>query len=238
MAWPQALYCGWQLDARHTPPVQTPEQHWLLAVQIVPAMAQVDGRHSEFTQLVPAQQSPFAAQGAPDAWHAQRPPVQPIAPQHWALLVHVAPASMQQVLVSGEARHESPVQHPPGGVHELPAATQDVVTHVPAVHVWPAAQTRPHIPQWALLVLVLVSHPLLSIPSQLANGIEHPARRHDPFMHAVSALRICRAQSLPHAPQLFRSLAVGTHPPPHRVIPIVQRIWHAATPASPRRTHS
>jgi hypothetical protein len=69
----------------------------------------------------------------------------------------------------------------------IPLPPQGNVTHAPLWHSWPAAQGRLHPPQCALLVCVLVSHPLVTLPSQLPKFVVHAPSPHVPPAHAAVA---------------------------------------------------
>ena len=118
------------------------------------------------------QQSAPAAQRLPFASQAQRPPAHRIWPQHCRSVVHVPPASAQQRVVVGEARHESPVQQEAMPMHALPAAVHiDVRVQVPIVQVRPAAHGEP-----------VVQHGCVSAPQVV---IPHIPPVHEPAMQAV-----------------------------------------------------
>ena len=84
------------------------------------------------------QQSALATQDALAAWHAQRPTVHSMEPQHSKLFVQVTPASLQQSDVEGVGRNDRPAQHVE--CCGLPAASQVEETHVVPLHVRPAQQ--------------------------------------------------------------------------------------------------
>ena len=72
---------------------------------------------------------------------------------------------------------------------ELPAAPAQCV---------PAAQVVPQVPQ-LVFVVVDVSQPLATLPSQLAQPASHAAMPHAPAVHAAVACGMEHA--VPHAPQ-------------------------------------
>ena len=75
-------------------------------------------------------------------------------------------------------------------------------------------QTVPHVPQFEELVCVLVSQPLVALPSQSAK----PAEQDDPQradVHVRVALSTA-GQAVPHAPQLSASDCVSTQAEPQR----------------------
>ena len=53
-----------------------------------------------------------------------------------------------------------------GGTAVCPGGQES--THAALLQMFPVAQARPHPPQWAPLDRVSVSHPLATLPSQLA----------------------------------------------------------------------
>jgi hypothetical protein len=69
------------------------------------------------------------------------------------------------------------------------------------VHAWPAAQARPHAPQWAASVSGLTHTPLQSV--RPAGQAQAPAVQVAPPLHAV-----------PQAPQLSASVRRLTQRPP------------------------
>jgi hypothetical protein len=69
-----------------------------------------------------------------------------------------------------------------------------------------ALQTRPHMPQLALLVLRLTSHPLVALMSQSPEPGMH-ARPQRPMMQ-VALAPVALGHTVPHAPQLRTSEAV------------------------------
>ncbi len=81
---------------------------------------------------------------------------------------------------------------------------------------------------------MLISQPVVGIPSQSAKPARHAVRRHDPPMHATAALAISREQSRPQAPQFIGSVAVVAHTSPQRVWFIGQTVRHAALPSAAR----
>lgn len=70
--------------------------------------------------------------------------------------------------------------------------------------------TVPHAPQLLVLVLVLVSQPLLALPSQLPNPVLQELNAHEPVAHEVVAL--VRLHTVPHAPQLLVVLRFVSQP--------------------------
>jgi hypothetical protein len=71
--------------------------------------------------------------------------------------------------------------------------------HAPATHAVAAPHARPHAPQWALLVWVLVSHPLAALPSQLPKPVAQAPSAHAPPAQVAAAL--AKLHTVPHAPQ-------------------------------------
>jgi hypothetical protein len=73
------------------------------------------------------------------------------------------------------------------------------VLHVPAEHAVPGPQACPHVPQFALVVLRLVSQPFETVPSQLPQPAVHEAMPHVPPVQAGVPFAGV-GQGLPHAP--------------------------------------
>jgi hypothetical protein len=69
--------------------------------------------------------------------------------------------------------------------------------HTPAEHTVPGAHARPHAPQ-SMFVVVGVSQPLASVPSQLPQPAMQPAMPHAPPTHEDTAF--AALHTLPHAP--------------------------------------
>ena len=71
--------------------------------------------------------------------------------------------------------------------------------------------TVPHVPQLPTLVFVLVSHPLLGLPSQLWNPELHVGLQAPPE-HVVMPLGL--VQAIPQAPQFETVLSAASQPLP------------------------
>jgi hypothetical protein len=98
-------------------------------------------------------------------------------------------------------------------------------THTPFVQVCPAAQGLSQRPQCAVEVLVLVSQPLLKLPSHSPKPVLHvPAQR--PAEHVTVELAGI-GQTDPHAPQLFVSFVRLRHTPEQSVCPAAHVSVHA-----------
>ena len=69
-------------------------------------------------------------------------------------------------------------------VPQVASGAAQVAPHTPAEHTWPAAQPTPQAPQWALLVRVSTSQPLLATWSQSAKPASQVATAHAPAAHA------------------------------------------------------
>jgi hypothetical protein len=98
----------------------------------------------------------------------------------------------------------SPLQLPQPVLHEIehtPSAQLAVPLALP--------QTVPHVPQLVVLVCVLVSQPLLGLPSQLPNPAAHTGAQ-VPETHEVVPLAL--VQALLHAPQLLVVLSAASQP--------------------------
>lgn len=85
---------------------------------------------------------------------------------------------------------------------------------------------------------MLISQPVVGIPSQSAKPARHAVRRHDPPIHATAALANSRAQSRPHTPQFVGSVAVVAHTSPQRVWFIGQTTRHTGAPPSSGRAQA
>ncbi len=101
-----------------------------------------------------------------------------------------------------------------------------VIAHVPAAHVWPAAQVVPHVPQLALSVMKFAQYAVAPAPHCVS-----PAPHvmvHAPAEHTSPA-----AQVVPQPPQLALSVwkfaQNASAPDPHCVSPLPQVV--AQTPA-------
>ncbi len=99
----------------------------------------------------------------------------------------------------------------------IPAVAASVLAaalQVPAAHVGVVMllfeQTRPHTPQFDVLMLVLISQPLASIASQLPNDGLHEPMAHVPV--AQVSLAFAREQTVPHDPQLVREVSDASQP--------------------------
>jgi hypothetical protein len=117
---------------------------------------------------------------------------------HAPQLPRLVCVSVSQPFCTLPSQLPHPVLHT--GTHKL--ATQEVV---PCVFVHALA----HVPQFAVEVWVLVSQPLLVLPSQLA----YPALQvgeHTPEVHTVVPLALL--QAVPQAPQFVTVLSPASHP--------------------------
>jgi hypothetical protein len=88
-------------------------------------------------------------------------------------------------------------------------------------------QARLHAPQFALLVLVFTSQPLLGLPSQSRKPALH-TKEQPPAVQTAAALAGA-VQTVPQAPQLRGSVWVLVQLPAHSVRPEAQVARH--TPA-------
>jgi hypothetical protein len=130
-----------------------------------------------------------------------------------------------------------PSQLPKPALHAMTA-------HAPALQVSVAfgrLHARPHAPQWARAVLVLVSQPLAAIPSQLAKPALQRAMPHAPLVHAPTPLAGAHARL--HAPQCAAFERVSTQAAPHIMSPgPAHRVAHApfeqTWPAAHARPHA
>jgi hypothetical protein len=91
------------------------------------------------------------------------------------------------------------------------------VVHVPIEQTWPAVHARPHMPQLALSVVVLVSQPLAAFMSQSAKPVAHAPRTHVPVEQVAAAL--AKRQTTPHPPQLFASVPRRLRSQPFEAVP-------------------
>jgi hypothetical protein len=93
--------------------------------------------------------------------------------------------------------------------------------HVPIVHaavpLAGAEHARPHIPQWASVVLVFTSQPLAGFMSQSAKPALHEPTAHDPIEH--TAVPLATEHARPHAPQ-FPVLALRSVSQPSSALPL------------------
>jgi hypothetical protein len=87
---------------------------------------------------------------------------------------------------------------------QLIAPAGHAATHAPAAHTWPAAQRRPHMPQWLPSTARRASQPLVGVPSQSPKPAAHVPGTQAPATHAPAALGSVHTR--PHAPQLRRSV--------------------------------
>ena len=136
---------------------------------------------------------------------------------------HTAPGQ-HGCIAAPHAKHEPPLQTCVPLSHNMPpivpaqppqfALSVCVLTHVPLQFVCPAPQHRPllhvwglvqvippspiHAPQWVAFVCVLVSHPLVTLLSQLPKPALHVIR-HALLTH--EAVPLTEEQPLPHVPQ-------------------------------------
>jgi len=131
---------------------------------------------------------------------------------------HTAPGQ-HGCIAAPHAKHEPPLQTCVPLSHNMPpipaqppqfALSVCVLTHVPPqfvcpapqhrplLHVWPPVQVIPHPPQCVVLVCVLVSHPLVTLLSQLPKPVLHVIR-HALLMH--DGVPLTAEQPLPHIPQ-------------------------------------
>jgi hypothetical protein len=123
------------------------------------------------------------------------------------------------------------VSHPlDTSMSQLPVPAAHAIPQTPSAHAGlappPPAQTLPHIPQCVRLVFVLVSQPLVATPSQLPKpALQLSVQR--PITHAPVAL-VPLGHTLPHVPQLLRSLCKSTQRE-------VQRSGVGATQPEPQR---
>jgi len=100
-------------------------------------------------------------------------------------------------------------------------ALQPPRPHTPARHAAVPlagdAQRIPHAPQCKALSVVLVSQPLVSLPSQLPKPATHAPTAQRPPVHAGVALG--RLHCVPHAPQFEALVWVLTHALPQHISP-------------------
>jgi hypothetical protein len=99
-----------------------------------------------------------------------------------------------------------PVQVWPAAQHAEPQVSPAVQRHAPAMHACAAGQALAQRPQWAVLVVRVVSQPLAATPSQSPSPVGHmTAKPHAPDRHTLMAPTGGTGQRLPHAPQLLGS---------------------------------
>jgi hypothetical protein len=122
--------------------------------------------------------------------------------------------------------------------HAMPASVGHCVSpgaqaHVPAVHTWPASQTLPHMPQFALSVLVFAQygtppsgvHSASPPPSSPPHSIAHlPAVHTSPTEHVLPhvpqlALSVCVLAQVPLGQTTIPGPQLGLHCPPEHAWP-------------------
>ena len=81
-----------------------------------------------------------------------------------------------------------------------------MATHAPPMHACPAAQARPHAPQFDASPIRPASQPLDSSPSQSPYPAEHEAPQRPAAQVGVAFAR--GGHAFPHAPQWRGSVAV------------------------------
>ena len=106
-----------------------------------------------------------------------------------------ADAAQKAVLFAPLAQTVVQVPQAPGSVavlRQLPeqfvSPVPQEVTHDPAEHTVPAAQTVPQPPQFARSLCVLISQPLVALPSQLAQPVLQVPSAQAPTVHVALAL--------------------------------------------------
>jgi hypothetical protein len=133
------IVAAWQVPAVHVVPMQ----HCALVVQAPPeAVHIVAAWQLPRWQVRPVQQSASPEHGEVRPWHAHRPPVQSICPQHSLLFTHTVAASRQHAGVVGSGRHERPVQHCEAPIgHDDPGPVHIAGRHVPDWQLRPVQQS-------------------------------------------------------------------------------------------------
>jgi hypothetical protein len=89
---------------------------------------------------------------------------------------------------------------------------------VPALQVCPEAQARPQPPQCAVLVWVLASQPLLTLPSQFPKFVAHEPTAQALLEHTMLVVFGGVPQLFPQAPQFVRLLRVSMQTPEQLVV--------------------
>lgn len=194
-------------------------------------------------QVVPAQRQTRRSA-------SQVPPAVPM--RHWlsAVQPHTLAKLMSHCRPAPCAVHELP--HPPqfvllstcssqpssavgaAGFEQLPYSMRQVEVHRPPEHARDITlvveQARPHAPQFATLVFVSTSQPLLATPSQSANPVLQ-VKPQTELVHLTVAL--ARAGHLVvHEPQWFGSVVVLVHCPLQSTWPV----GHESTQEPPEQT--
>lgn len=219
----------------------------LVLVQVIAAPHGVSSgfaqicRQAPITQLcVPGHTVPQAPQLRRSVCvFTQRPGDIAVAPQTTEPAAHVPPQTpAAQVAVpplgAAHARPHAPqlltvvlvlVSQPLATIaSQSPKPALQVSRHAPLVHAaaWlaPAVQARPHAPQLARAVLMLVSQPFAAIASQLPK----PALQVSPHIEAPQeAVAFAPpAQAVAHAPQLVTLVVVLMHMPPQSMVGAAQ----------------
>jgi hypothetical protein len=153
---------------------------------------------------VPTAQAPIAHTAEPSATEQVRPQ----APQLPALALR----SVSQPSSASPLQSAKPASH--------------VNAQVPVSHdddAWArVGHALPQRPQWATLVLVLVSHPLAMASSQLPKGAEQREMVQTPSEQPGSPLTV--VQTVPQPPQFWSLLWGLTQAPPQQRSPAAQRL--------------
>lgn len=96
---------------------------------------------------------------------------------------------------------------------QFPNPAAQAIEHAPAAQEGePLTElhANPQEPQWATLVLLLTSHPLKLLPSQLPYGVVHDTTWHEPVEH--DSVLFGRSQRIPHPPQFGIVFRLVSHP--------------------------
>jgi len=116
------------------------------------------------------------------------------------------------------------VSHPSSGSRLQSAKPEaHAMLHRPAAHdavPLVALHTSPHAPQLRGSVLVLTSHPLAALASQLPKPAEHAVTVHADDAHPAVALG--SEHTRPHVPQCAALEVTSTHAPEQSVVPVAQ----------------
>jgi hypothetical protein len=135
--WPVQPLPGWHFPPMH----ELPEQHTVVAVQVLPAATQLLHVEVNALQLSPWQHATALEQDCPDMLHVAAPQV-PAAPharpaQHGLVRLHVWPGCRQVVPWHEPLRHVSPTQQALVALHACPDIWQPPPWHTPLVQVKP-----------------------------------------------------------------------------------------------------
>jgi hypothetical protein len=107
-----------------------------------------------------------------------------------------APQFTRLVSAASQPLAVFPSQSPVPAAHEAQAHTPALQEGVPLGH----EHACPQVAQWLVLVCVLVSHPLMGLPSQLPNPVLHVGVQ-TPAVHETVPFGF--VHTVPHVPQLL-----------------------------------